>query len=133
MASRASSVCLAFGVCFAFLAFATATKVDIDVTHAVQCDVKAKAGDKVAVHYKGMLTDGKVFDESAKRGQPIEFTLGKGQVIKGWDQGVEGMCVGEKRTLTIPSDLAYGSRGVPQAGIPGGATLVFETELVKIA
>mmetsp|Transcript_14164 Transcript_14164/g.36355 ORF Transcript_14164/g.36355 Transcript_14164/m.36355 type:complete len:133 (+) Transcript_14164:243-641(+) len=131
MAIRSASVLLVAGACLALLALASG-KVDIEVTTAVECSTTAKAGDKVAVHYKGMLTDGKVFDESAKRGQPIEFTLGKGQVIKGWDQGIEGMCVGEKRKLTIPSDLAYGSRGVPQAGIPGGATLVFETELVSI-
>ncbi|KAM7521867.1 hypothetical protein LguiA_011769 [Lonicera macranthoides] len=79
----------------------------------------------------GKLTDGTVFDSSFERGDPIEFELGSGQVIKGWDQGLLGMCVGEKRKLKIPAKLGYGDQGSPPT-IPGGATLIFDTELVKV-
>ncbi|KAL3151684.1 hypothetical protein ABBQ38_012669 [Trebouxia sp. C0009 RCD-2024] len=108
------------------------TKLQIGVKHKPStCDKKAKAGDKVAVHYSGALTDGSVFDSSYTRGDPISFTLGQGQVIKGWDQGISGMCVGEKRKLRIPPHLGYGDRGSPPK-IPGGSTLVFDTELMSI-
>ena len=90
-----------------------------------------KAGDKVKVHYVGTLTDGKEFDQSKKRGQPFSFEVGRGMVIKGWDQGLVGMKVGGKRKLTIPSDLAYGDRGVPGA-IPPKSTLLFDIELLAI-
>lgn len=92
---------------------------------------EAKAGDNVTVHYVGTLTDGSKFDSSRDRGQGFRFRLGGGQVIKGWDQGVAGMKVGQLRKLTIPSDLAYGDRGFPPV-IPGGATLVFVVELLAI-
>ena len=92
---------------------------------------EAVPGMKVVVHYTGRLTDGTVFDSSRSRVQPFEFVLGAGQVIDGWDQGIEGMRVGGKRTLTIPSRLGYGRRGSPPS-IPGGATLVFDVELVGI-
>ncbi|KAJ9697419.1 hypothetical protein PVL29_009301 [Vitis rotundifolia] len=95
------------------------------------CDIQAHKGDKVKVHYRGKLTDGTVFDSSFERGDPIEFELGSGQVIKGWDQGLLGMCVGEKRKLKIPAKLGYGAQGSPPK-IPGGATLVFDTELVAV-
>jgi peptidylprolyl isomerase len=92
---------------------------------------EAKPGDPVKVHYTGWLTDegGTVFDSSLKRGQPFEFALGRGMVIKGWDEGVAGMKVGGVRRLRIPSNLAYGDRGAGGL-IPPGATLVFEVELL---
>lgn len=80
---------------------------------------------------QGSLTDGSVFDSSYDRGDPFEFTLGNGQVIKGWDQGLLGMCVGEKRKLKIPAKMGYGERGSPPK-IPGGATLIFDTELIAV-
>ncbi|EYU39187.1 hypothetical protein MIMGU_mgv1a015449mg [Erythranthe guttata] len=95
------------------------------------CEVQAHKGDSVKVHYRGKLTDGTVYDSSFERGDPIEFELGSGQVIKGWDQGLLGMCLGEKRKLKIPSKLGYGDQGSPPT-IPGGAALVFDTELVGV-
>jgi len=96
------------------------------------CDEKAEVGDEVHVHYTGRLESGAVFDTSRQAGRgPLPFVLGQGQVIKGWEQGIKGMCVGEKRKLTIPSHLAYGKQGHPPT-IPPDATLVFQTELVSI-
>ncbi|PNH00607.1 Peptidyl-prolyl cis-trans isomerase FKBP15-2 [Tetrabaena socialis] len=95
------------------------------------CDRTTRNGDTVHVHYTGMLTDGTKFDSSLDRGTPFTFALGEGRVIKGWDQGLLGMCVGEKRKLQIPSSLGYGDSGSPPK-IPGGATLVFDVELVKV-
>src|SRR5256885_2254324 len=88
----------------------------------------ANAGQKVSVHYTGWTTDGKKFDSSKDRGQAFMFSLGRGEVIRGWDEGVAGMKVGGKRKLTIPPDLGYGSRGAGGA-IPPNATLLFEVGL----
>ncbi|KAL6929260.1 Peptidyl-prolyl cis-trans isomerase fpr2 [Hanseniaspora valbyensis] len=123
------------------LAAATATLVSCGelqeleiktVESVTDCTVKAAKGDVVSVHYTGkLLSDGTVFDSSINRGQPIQFTLGVGQVIKGWDEGLIGACVGEKRDLYIPSALGYGSRGAGNV-IPPNADLLFETELVAV-
>jgi FKBP-type peptidyl-prolyl cis-trans isomerase len=92
---------------------------------------EAKSGTTVTVHYVGTLTNGTKFDSSRDRGKGFAFRLGAGQVIKGWDQGVAGMKVGQVRKLTIPAHLAYGDRGFPPV-IPPNSTLVFEVELLEV-
>ncbi|KFY13817.1 hypothetical protein V491_06261 [Pseudogymnoascus sp. VKM F-3775] len=121
----------------AVLASATSTvlaadpELKIEVTRAVECERKTQRGDGVDVHYRGSLqADGSEFDASYNRGSPLTFVVGKGQVIKGWDEGLLDMCIGEKRTLTIPPNLGYGERNM--GPIPAGSTLIFETELMGI-
>ncbi len=92
---------------------------------------EAKAGQKVSVHYTGYLTNGKKFDSSLDRGKPFDLTLGAGQVIKGWDEGLVGMKAGGKRRLIIPPALGYGPQGSPPV-IPANADLIFDVEMVKI-
>ncbi len=99
---------------------------------SVGAGAEAKAGDVVSLKYTGMLPDGTVFDATDKHGgTPFTFTLGAGQVIKGWDQGIVGMKVGGKRQLIIPPDMGYGAQGAGNV-IPPNATLIFQVELVKI-
>ncbi|CAO2654150.1 Nn.00g108830.m01.CDS01 [Neocucurbitaria sp. VM-36] len=111
--------------------FAAAQNLDIQVTRPADCTRKTQNGDTVSMMYKGTLqSDGSQFDSSYDRGQPFKFTLGKGQVISGWDQGLLGMCIGEARKLTIPPSMAYGNSA--NGPIPAGSTLIFETELMGI-
>jgi FKBP-type peptidyl-prolyl cis-trans isomerase FkpA len=107
----------------------TASGLQYEVLTEGNGGAKPSATDSVTVHYKGTLTDGKVFDSSYDRGQPATFPLNR--VIPGWTEGVQLMTVGSKYKFTIPPDLGYGARGAPGA-IPPNATLVFEVELIKI-
>ncbi|KIJ49421.1 hypothetical protein M422DRAFT_246511 [Sphaerobolus stellatus SS14] len=109
------------------------TELNIEVLHTPEtCEQKAGKGDKISVHYTGTLfSNGNKFDSSVDRGQPFGLTLGVGQVIPGWDEGLQGMCLNEKRKLTIPSNKAYGSRGFGSI-IPANSALVFEVELLGV-
>ncbi|KAF2640196.1 hypothetical protein P280DRAFT_469901 [Massarina eburnea CBS 473.64] len=107
------------------------SSLGIDITRHVDCIRKTQKGDKIEVNYKGTLqSDGSKFDSSYDRNQPFEFKIGVGQVIKGWEQGLLDMCIGEARTLTIPPEYAYGYED--NGPIPAGSTLIFETELLGI-
>jgi FKBP-type peptidyl-prolyl cis-trans isomerase len=92
----------------------------------------AKEGSHVRVHYTGWLTNGKKFDSSVDAGKPFDFTIGNGEVIKGWEEGVSGMKVGGKRQLRIPPNLAYGTEGTPGGPIPPNATLIFDVQLLGV-
>ena len=107
------------------------TPSGLKIVEVKAADDAAKSGDQVWVHYVGKLQDGTEFDNSYKRGEPIPLTLGQGSVIKGWEEGLLGMKVGEKRTLIIPPDLAYGADGRPPT-IPANSTLIFDVELVGL-
>lgn len=114
------------------------TKEEFMITDGLTAEIitegngaEAKPGNTVSVHYTGWLENGAKFDSSVDRGQPFSFTLGTGQVIAGWDQGVSGMKIGEKRKLTIAPELGYGAAGAGSV-IPPNATLVFEVELLAI-
>lgn len=122
----------ALSLCAVTVNGAEKKKLQIGIKKRVDnCSTKSRKGDVLNMHYTGKLEDGTEFDSSVSRDKPFTFTLGKGQVIKGWDQGLLGMCEGEKRKLVIPAELGYGDRGAPPK-IPGGATLIFEVELLSI-
>lgn len=105
--------------------------VDVETISPGDGTTYPKPGQIVVVHYTGTLQNGKKFDSSRDRGQPFKFTLGKGDVIKGWDQGLAKMSVGERAKLTCTPDFAYGSRGHPGV-IPPNATLIFDVELLRV-
>ncbi|KAG0276114.1 Peptidyl-prolyl cis-trans isomerase fpr2 [Linnemannia exigua] len=115
------------------MAYDAPTDLVIDVTSKPEgCTKVSKAGDKLSMHYTGTLhKDGSKFDSSLDRKRSFDFTLGIGQVIKGWDQGLLDMCVGEKRKLTIPARMGYGARAMGSA-IPANSALVFDVELLRI-
>lgn len=114
----------------------TITPMQEEVTELIVEDLivgtgaEAVSGKKITVNYRGTLTNGTEFDSSYRRNQPFTFTLGVGQVIQGWDQGVAGMKVGGKRKLTIPPELGYGSRDT--GTIPSNSVLIFEVELLEV-
>ncbi|KAL8708578.1 MAG: hypothetical protein Q9220_006513 [cf. Caloplaca sp. 1 TL-2023] len=106
------------------------SSVTTEYTHTNECARKTKRGDTIEVHYRGTLaSDGSEFDASYNRGQPLEFTVGRGMVIKGWDEGLLDMCIGDKRKLTIPPEFGYGQRAM--GAIPAGSTLGVEKEEPK--
>ncbi|XP_008284985.1 12 kDa FK506-binding protein-like [Stegastes partitus] len=106
--------------------------VDVEVIKPGDGTSYPGKGQTVTVHYVGTLTNGKKFDSSRDRGDPFEFKLGKGQVIRGWDEGVAQMSLGEVAKLTCSPDYAYGSKGYPPI-IPANSTLIFEVELLNFA
>jgi len=113
------------------VANATTDRTWIQVVKAGK-GASVKKTQRATVHYTGRLTNGKQFDSSRDRGQPFTFQVGAGDVIQGWDIGVEGMKVGERRKLTVPPELGYGARDVSNGLIPANSTLVFDVELLKI-
>ena len=120
------------GFCIIFIFFLSSAIAELKIeTVSVGSGEEAQVGMAVSVHYTGKLEDGTVFDSSIPRGEPFSFTLGQGRVIKGWEQGILGMLVGETRVLTIPSELGYGANGAGEL-IPPDATLIFEVELLEV-
>ncbi|NP_001161541.1 FK506 binding protein [Saccoglossus kowalevskii] len=105
--------------------------VEVETINPGDGMTKPKTGQTVVVHYTGTLTNGNEFDSSRKRGKPFKFKIGQGQVIRGWDEGVAQMSVGERAKLTCSPDYAYGSRGHPGV-IPPNATLIFDVELIGL-
>lgn len=128
-------LCWFLSIFAAIVAAGSLKELEIGITKKIpaeECHVKAKPGHTVDVHYTGYLRDNlKQFDSSYTRGTPISFKVGSGQVIKGWDQGLLGMCIGEERKIQIPSRLAYGARGIPGV-IPQNADMIFDVKLVDI-
>ncbi len=108
----------------------TASGLEYEITQKGKGGKQPKPGDMVTVHYTGKFTNDTVFDSSVKRGQPIKFTLGVGQVIKGWDEGIALLHVGDKAKFIIPPDLAYGAQA--RGPIPANSTLIFEVELIDV-
>lgn len=106
-------------------------ELEIKTTQSGSGEQKTKNGDMIAVHYTGKLANGTKFDSSVDRGTPFEFKIGQGMVIAGWDKGLLDMKVGEKRTLTIPAEMGYGTQGAAGV-IPPNATLIFDVELIAI-
>lgn len=106
-------------------------ELKIEVLQEGSGEVVTKMGDTISVHYTGTLEDGTKFDSSVDRGTPFSFTIGAGQVIQGWEQGTLDMKIGEKRKLTIPSELGYGARGAGDA-IPPDATIIFDIKLIDV-
>ncbi|KAK3082692.1 hypothetical protein FSP39_002731 [Pinctada imbricata] len=104
--------------------------VKIEVLAAGDCSRKSTSGSLMRCHYVGKLTNGKVFEDSYEKGKPVLFLLGAGQVLKGWERGLQDMCVGEKRRLTIPPHLGYGSK--ENGEIPPKSTLIYEIEVLDI-
>lgn len=128
---RCLAILIAVAVC-AQPALSGEEELKVEVVKSTEnCSRKSKKGDILSMHYTGTLLDGKEFDSSRQRNEPFRFQIGLGQVIKGWDQGLLDMCVGDKRKLTVPPSLGYGEAGAGDR-IPPGSTLVFETELTKI-
>lgn len=131
---------LFFLVALVVIFSALAAELEVETVYRPEdCDREANVGDHMWMHYTGTIdassafgVPGEEFDSSIHRGTPFDFPLGKGAVIRGWDEGLVGMCVGEKRTLVIPPHMGYGERGAGKA-IPGGATLKFEVECLNIA
>ena len=123
---------------FLFVIFGLASSVNADTSGKLTFEItspgqgeRAKLGQRASLHYIGKLDDGTVFDSSHSRGEPFSFTLGAGQVIQGWEQGILGMQIGETRILNIPPELGYGERGAGRT-IPPNAALTFEVELVSL-
>mgnify|MGYP002724519520 CR=1 FL=1 len=111
---------------------APSPELQVEVLHEGTGEV-VEAGDTIICYYLGQVWNGQVFDNSYDRGKPLDFQIGVGMVIQGWDQGLIGQRVGSRVLLSIPASMGYGARGVPQAGIKGGDTLVFVTDIVGIA